>query len=371
MANPIYQGPIGPKGEKGDKGDQGEQGVKGDTGAQGPVGPQGPRGEQGPKGADGAFETLTPEQKEELRGPEGKQGPVGPEGKQGIQGPQGPQGVQGIQGEKGPQGDIGPIGPAGEKGEQGEQGVPGPKGDPGDSGVYIGTTEPGADINVWINPEGEAVIPGGGGGVERYYLPTEANKLTAENKAFIEDYWKYYLENDEFKEVDFYMFDYSSTYNGQCYKITYHYGSNSQRSLTLMYPKGDGGSRGLTFYFKEDGSYNTASNNNMDIALPDIGGDEWVFLGDGSGYDYTLYNAHELFISFSHSPTGSYTFSHFIVPDSYGGIFGQFTWNKVAIATGDGLDNQTAFWYFDGWNITVEDYNGDYSVDCVFAKLND
>lgn len=195
MANPIYQGPIGPKGEKGDKGDQGEQGIKGDTGAQGPVGPQGPRGEQGPKGTDGSFETLTPEQKEELRGPEGKQGPAGPEGKQGIQGPQGPQGIQGIQGEKGPQGDVGPIGPAGEKGEQGiqgpkgeqgiqgpqgepgpagangaqgekgdpgEPGAPGPKGDTGDSGVYIGTTEPGTDIKVWINPEGEAVIPGGG-----------------------------------------------------------------------------------------------------------------------------------------------------------------------------------------------------------------
>jgi hypothetical protein len=195
----------------------------------------------------------------------------------------------------------------------------------------------------------------------------EASKLTAEDKAFIEDYWKYYLENDEFKEVDFYICDYSSTYNGQCYKATYHYAGNNQRNLSIMYPKGDGGSRGLAFYFNADGSYNAASINTMDIALPDIGGDDWQFLDSGSGHDYEIYNAHEIFITFYHNPTGNYAFSHFIAPDSQGGMFGQYTWNKVAITTNDGMDNSTGFWYFDGYEICI-DGNSDYQIDYVYLK---
>jgi hypothetical protein len=107
-----------------------------------------------------------------LRGPEGKQGPAGPEGPQGYslsatrdntnkrvvirQNQNGGSIIQAYlyDGEPGPAGEAGPAGATGEQG---------PKGDTGDSGVYVGTTEPGADIKVWINPEGEAVIPGGEG----------------------------------------------------------------------------------------------------------------------------------------------------------------------------------------------------------------
>lgn len=183
------QGPQGPKGDKGDKGDQGS------------VGPQGPQGEPGPKGEDGfiKFEELTAEQKEQLRGPQGIQGergpqgetgPIGPAGPQGIQGeqgipgekgedgaigPQGPAGANGPQGEAGPrgeqgpqgpigpQGEIGPAGPAGKDGADGAQGPQGEKGEPGSSGVYVGTDTPTSEVNVWIDPSGDAYEPENGG----------------------------------------------------------------------------------------------------------------------------------------------------------------------------------------------------------------
>lgn len=106
MANATYRGP------KGDKGDPGERGPQGLPGEQGPIGPAGPRGEQGERGIDGA------------------PGPIGPKG------------------------ELGPVGP---------------KGDTGPSGVYYGVDTPTGDVNVWIDPSGEAYIPeSGGSGVDTY-----------------------------------------------------------------------------------------------------------------------------------------------------------------------------------------------------------
>lgn len=243
---------------RGPQGVQGPEGPKGDKGDQGPVGPQGPQGEIGPKGEDGfvKFEELTDEQKELLRGPQGiqgpkgdtgPQGPVGPTGPQGIQGEAGPAGQQGIQG---PPGEIGPIGPQGEQGPIGPQGIPGPtgpkgdkgdkgdvglqgqkgdkgdtgsrgpagetgpagpegpagkdgeqgpkgeKGDPGSSGVYIGTDTPAGDVNVWIDPSGEAYVPEGEGSVKRFLLPAYQSQITDEDKAYLEQYYAYFMEND-------------------------------------------------------------------------------------------------------------------------------------------------------------------------------
>lgn len=172
LTNPIYRGP------KGDKGDTGPIGLTG------PAGPQGPQGIPGPKGDDGfiKFEELTDEQKELLRGPQGipgEVGPVGPQGETGPAGPEGPKGDKGNAGEQGPKGDkgdtgsrgpvgeTGPAGPEGPAGKDGEQGPQGEKGEPGSSGVYIGTDIPVGDVNVWIDPSGEAYIPESGGGSGR------------------------------------------------------------------------------------------------------------------------------------------------------------------------------------------------------------
>ena len=97
---------IGPKGDTGEQGPQGPQGIKGDTGPQGDVGPIGPQGPQGIKGEKGDI------------------------------GPQGPQGEQGLTGEQGPKGDTGP---------QGEKGK---------DTVWMGSEEPSADYNIWIDPNG-------------------------------------------------------------------------------------------------------------------------------------------------------------------------------------------------------------------------
>lgn len=202
-SNPIYRGPKGDKGDQGERGIPGNRGPQGEPGPMGPQGPAGPKGEPGPKGEDGfiKFEELTDEQKEQLRGPQGIQGergpqgevgPIGPAGPQGIQGEQGipgekgedgaigpqgpagadgapgetgPRGEQGPQGPIGPQGEAGPAGPAGKDGADGAQGPQGEKGDPGPSGVYIGTDTPAEDVNVWIDPSGEANVPESGGGI--------------------------------------------------------------------------------------------------------------------------------------------------------------------------------------------------------------
>ena len=293
-------GPQGPKGEdgfvkfeeltdeqkellRGPQGIQGPQGPKGDKGDQGVQGPQGPQGAPGPKGEDGfvKFEELTDEQKELLRGPQGIQGPkgdqgepgpIGPAGPQGIQGevgPEGPQGIQGIQGEIGPigpqgeqgpkgdKGDTGPIGPAGETGpigpegpagKDGEQGPQGEKGEPGSSGVYVGTDTPIGDVNVWIDPSGEAYIPESGedgSGFEEYTF--KHSPSTSNNDAkFATEYWKYYKENGVLKPVVLYMNTYESSTSMTRHPITrinissnslyvYYWNGNSEEGLSYQF----------------------------------------------------------------------------------------------------------------------------------------
>ena len=47
----------------------------------------------------------------------------------------------------------------GKDGRAGEDGKPGDPGPRGPSGVYVGNTEPGDDVNVWIKPDGKVDIP--------------------------------------------------------------------------------------------------------------------------------------------------------------------------------------------------------------------
>lgn len=151
------EGPPGPKGEPFTYDDftpeqlEGLKGPKGDTG---PVGPQGPQGKAF------TYDDFTPEQLEKLKGPKGDTGPRGEQGPQGIQGPKGdvgPVGPQGPQGIKGEKGDTGPQGPQGEQGltgEQGPKGDTGPQGEKGKDTVWMGSEEPSADYNIWVDPNG-------------------------------------------------------------------------------------------------------------------------------------------------------------------------------------------------------------------------
>ena len=151
------EGPPGPKGDPFTYEDftpeqlEGLKGPKGDTGPQGPIGPQ---------GEPFTYEDFTPEQLNKLKGPKGDTGPQGEQGPQGIQGPKGdvgPIGPQGPQGIKGDKGDTGPQGPQGEQGltgEQGPKGDTGPQGEKGKDTVWMGSEEPSADYNIWIDPNG-------------------------------------------------------------------------------------------------------------------------------------------------------------------------------------------------------------------------
>lgn len=159
-------GPIGPRGERGltgpqgEKGEKGEKGEPGKDGAQGPIGPRGPQGEPGPqgeigpKGERGATGAV---------GPQGPQGEIGPKGERGEKGEKGDTGARGEKGEKGEKGADGAQGPKGEKGDTGAVGPQGPQGEPGKDGengkdtVYLGTDEPSAEYNIWLNPDGDSV----------------------------------------------------------------------------------------------------------------------------------------------------------------------------------------------------------------------
>ena len=134
--------------------------ISGERGPQGPQGEVGPQGPQGPKGDPFTYDDFTPEQLNKLKGPKGDTGPRGEQGPQGIQGikgdvgPQGPQGPIGETGPQGEQGPQGPIGPQGLTGEQGPKGDIGPQGEKGKDTVWMGSEEPGADYNIWIDPNG-------------------------------------------------------------------------------------------------------------------------------------------------------------------------------------------------------------------------
>ena len=178
------QGEPGLRGERGEKGEKGERGERGYQGIQGPQGEPGPAGKDGEPGAPGPVGPIGPRGERGLTGPQGEPGPKGEKGEpgkdgaQGPIGPRGPQGEQGIQGEPGPKGERGAIGPQGSQGEQGEQGPRGEKGDKGEKGdtgargekgepgkdgengkdtVYLGSDEPSAEYNIWLNPDGDSI----------------------------------------------------------------------------------------------------------------------------------------------------------------------------------------------------------------------
>ena len=109
------------------------------------------RGERGPKGDKGNTGSIGPQ------GPKGDKGDTGETGPQGLKGDTGSIGPQGPKGDKGDTGETGSQGPKGDTGTTGEQG---PKGDTGDSGVYYGSETPtDPDVNVWVDPNGNAYNP--------------------------------------------------------------------------------------------------------------------------------------------------------------------------------------------------------------------
>ena len=144
----------GPKGDTGPRGEQGPQGIQGSKGDVGPQGPQGPIGETGPQGIQGPQGPIGPQGEVGPQGPKGDTGPQGIQGPKGDVGPIGPQGPQGIKGEKGDTGPQGPIGPQGLTGPEGPKGDTGPQGEKGKDTVWMGSEEPSADYNIWVDPNG-------------------------------------------------------------------------------------------------------------------------------------------------------------------------------------------------------------------------
>lgn len=369
LANPIYQGPPGPTGPRGPVGPKGERGE---------IGPQGP---QGDKGEDGfiVFEELTPEQKEELRGPQGiqgpigltgpqgpagkdgakgdtgAQGPIGPQGPAGEQGPQGIQGEQGIQGPVGPVGPEGPKGPAGEPGPAGMDGAKGDKGDPGEqgpigpqgpkgdagepgvpgkdgeSGVYVGTDTPTGEVNVWIDPSGEAYIPesgNGGSGFEEYTFHHSPDTDNDDAK-FATEYWKYYINNGVLKPVVLYMTSYKDNNRKSITRHLITRISITSTSLGIYY-EGDDTYKGLSYMF--DATTQQLKNcYNASGPSPSTGG-KWVWSdGDYVGASTThikLYYTYEEY-------TGIIDLSLPYDQKSFAGSYQEFNGGVIYLSSGN------------------------------------
>ena len=105
---------------------------------------------------------------------------IGPKGDTGEQGPQGPQGIKGDTGDTGPQG---PQGEQGLTGEQGPKGDTGPQGEKGKDTVWMGSEEPSADYNIWIDPNGTSTDEL----VTKKDLENKQDKLTAGTNITIEN----------------------------------------------------------------------------------------------------------------------------------------------------------------------------------------
>lgn len=201
------------------------------------------------------------------RGPKGDKGDPGPQGPQGIQGPAGPQGPAGIQGEPGP------IGP------QGELGPVGPKGDTGPSGVYYGVDTPISDVNVWIDPSGEAYIPeSGGSSVDTYIF--EAGGVSDYNTKLATELHQYYLDNGKQKEGIYWVGRSNNT--GLRPAII-----NCNDDAYTVYEWRQGQETGFTCYFNSDGTFNRA-NNAGGYRVPDASGGEWVYEDIGQENQYYI-----------------------------------------------------------------------------------
>lgn len=204
------------------------------------------------------------------RGPKGDKGDPGERGPQGIQGPIGPAGPQGP---AGIQGEPGPIGP------KGELGPVGPKGDTGPSGVYYGVDTPTGDVNVWIDPSGEAYIPeSGGSSVDTYIF--QSGGVSDYNTKLATELHQYYLDNGRQKEGIYWV---GNSTNTDLRPAIISCDDNSYR----VYEWRQGRETGFNCHFNSDGTLNHA-NNAGGYEVPKASGGKWVYQNTGQDYQYYI-----------------------------------------------------------------------------------
>lgn len=240
--------------------------VRGDVGPQGPVGAT---GEKGDKGEPFTYADFTPEQLNALIGPEGPKGPKGDKG------------------DKGDQGQIGPIGP---EGPQGPVGADGPPGEDGESGVYVGVEEPTDDSLIWINPEGESsqsvatkeyvdeAVANAGGGVDTFFLPNQPRDLTDEHTVFLEQYYKYYVDNNELMPVNI-IIRYSNTHMYLLEQINI-YKFDTSGLITLIYEDASSTHYEQHYYFDANGNYTRVQFQSSNLQIKN-----WIWVSYNGNID--------------------------------------------------------------------------------------
>ena len=372
----------------------GKEGPPGPIGPQGEVGPQGP---QGPKGEPFTYDDFTPEQLNKLKGPKGDTGPRGEQGPQGIQGPKGDIGPIGPQGPQGIKGDKGDIGPQGEQGEQGLTGEQGPKGDTGPQGekgkdtVWMGSEEPSADYNIWIDPNGTStdelatkkdlenkqdkltaganitidsnnVISASGGGSSggaSGYAFSSTQTLTDEDKAHLKEI----ISNKEINMVidDLTVVRKLSIGNKRAFVVINYNGATSNQVLIYAIDINSSFeiisskfSLFMSYYLvgnssATNGDIITSENLSQYISF-------WNATTDNSYSD--LYNAKELMIKLEMS-AGGFVFFYGYFPEGLGNNREFFLLpNSTSVSDG----------YFQYNGSSIEIYNTSYSINTIYYK---
>jgi hypothetical protein len=96
------------------------------------------------------------------------------------------------------------------------------------------------------------------------------------------------------------------------------------------------------------------------------GGSDWTITDEL--YGDNIYNAKEIFIRMQTNDNSRWVFSHFICNPTFNETIGNsYQQTNIAFSTPHGMDNQTPYWYFDGWNLNIT-CDGGYSNALVAYK---
>lgn len=222
----------------------------------------------------------------------------------------------------------------------------------------------------WVGIPAIQGTPGEGGGVERRILTIGGNPLLSdEDKAFVEDYFKYYLENGEYKPVELCIFTTGGMSYGKPYNNFYlvtnvdvHWQA-SYWVMHLTYNVTHDMKHYLYFNINAEGKITSYNSNSEFVMIPEGSGD-WNTTTDNSADG--LYNATEVYIRLQNINNNLYGFSYLIVPN--GDTLGNYCYQDVVITTTDGLDNMVAHWYYTGSSIIINFSDSEYYVDYIAYK---
>jgi hypothetical protein len=349
----------------------------------------------GPKGEDGkdfTYEDFTAEQLKALKGEPGADGYTPVKGVDYFDGKDGAPGRDGIDGytpQKGIDYFDGAPGADGKDGYTPVKGVDYFDGEPGKDGKDGVDGKDGADYVLTAADKQEIAgmieVPGGGGsgdggGAETIYINWKGNwsNHTEEEKVTMQELYDFCWENGTLPGT-VYIKD-TTAYNSPLYlvaSITKSYGGYNTIYLCTAFSANE--TQCLRKYALEANSSTNILERTGMVFLTDMsdiiadnmpsgggGGDGWTITDEL--YGDNIYNATEIFIRMK-IDGDKWVFSHFICNPVFQETIGNhYQQQDFAFTTPKGMDNETPYWNFDGWNLNISGEGNGYSDVIVAYK---